>query len=100
MRAITLKKPEYIGTLPIIVERAFKESKPNITYAQKKTLMRQFVGRKFLDKTVYVLRSPGNKKRMISVDENLPKDAEEFLESPAIVRWVGDKGELVLEPLN
>lgn len=99
MTPITLPKPDYIGTTPDIVARNLRARNPGLSYRDWKALTRATLGRRFIDKEVSVLRAPGNGKRMIAVDTPLPPVAKDHIEGTAIIRWVGENGAIILEPV-
>jgi hypothetical protein len=100
MTHIHIPKPDYIGTMPDIVARRLRAQNPGLSYREWKALTRATLGRRYLDREVCVLRAPGNAKRMIAVDAPLPEVAEAHVESPAIIRWVGENGTIILEPVG
>lgn len=100
MTHLHIAKPDYIGTTPTIVARRLRAENPGLSYRDWKALTRATLGRRFLDREVCVLRAPGNDKRMIVVDTPLPQVAEAHVEGPAIIRWVGEGGTIILEPIT
>jgi len=99
MAHIHISKPDYIGTTPDIIARRLRARNPRLSYRDWKALTRETLGQRFLDREVCVLRAPGNAKRMIAVDQPLPEVAQAHAEGPAIIRWVGANGTLILEPI-
>lgn len=99
MKTIILPNPDFIGTIPELVSRNLRAQNPGLSYRELKALTRASLGRHFINKEVCVLRAPGNRKRMIALDTPLPTVAQAHIEGPAIIRWVGDNGTIILEPV-
>lgn len=97
MKTIKYQKPYFIGTLSELIKNEIKAEFPKETDKFRNQKIRKVLAQRLLNKPINIYRAPGNNNRILSTDSQITDDLKPYLDTQAIIRWVGDNGEVVIE---